>query len=932
VTTPTAPASLPVIKALLDEAARKHFTGGVLGVRAVPEWSDAAQFEHNGVAVRVVVCPSALAVREALTERTPHQWLVVLTDRDEKELGLGITAHLTWQRLRRPDPWAAVQDRFSATLVDHRLVSGPHARELATGLLAATPPTGWPPARAGLLTADHVFGALASHRMGLGQIAEQPDLAAVLHWSARPDAAPVIANLRVTAGDPLVEALLAWLTERCGGCGQALGPLLREGRPGDAVPLGLIARVIAGFDPGSGPRALFAREVGRHLAHQVLLAWAADAEAATRDLVAGDQDAAARVLARAESLLDRVEAGSLAAHSTVLRSGLTSRLAALGQLLHRCADRAATRARGGAGPDAPLADAALLPEIEDRRVEVEAHALHDHPDEVRVPRALAAVRLVRWLAQAVPPAAGGLGALVARHRDEDAWVDRAVADVWAGVHDEALAQGLRAVLGAVRLRRAAHDVAFGRALAAHEERGDPAPTGAGYLEDLLATTVLPLARTTPVLLVLADGMSQAVATEIVDDVVRRYDTWLECLPADADRRRVALAPLPSLTAVCRASFFTGELTVGEQQVEHDGLAALAKSHAVTARLFHKLALDRSGGGYALAHEVRAAVDDVTGTAVVACVLNSIDDALDRSDPGGTDWTADTVKHLRPLLDRARRAGRIVVLTGDHGHVVERREGRLKPEAGMSSNRSRPYAGGDRLDDSEVRIRGRRVLLHDGDAVLAVDEWLRYGPVKAGYHGGASPAEVVVPVSVLAPGEAPPGWRLAPPQSPAWWRGPVSEQALPSGQIASPGWAPGPATSRRPAEGRQESTSAPGGEVLTLFDAASRPVATTPVAGFETSVLTSAIYRQQRDRAARVAVNDEQVGRLLSALLTAPAHRLDPESAAAALGVAAIQLPGALSQVQRLLNVEQYPVLRRDPDGATIVLDVTLLREQFEVGR
>ena len=38
-------------------------------------------------------------------------------------------------------------------------------------------------------------------------------------------------------------------------------------------------------------------------------------------------------------------------------------------------------------------------------------------------------------------------------------------------------------------------------------------------------------------------------------------------------------------------------------------------------------------------------------------------------------------------------------------------------------------------------------------MLAVDETLRYGPLKAGYHGGAAPAEAVVPVVVLAPGGA-----------------------------------------------------------------------------------------------------------------------------------------------------------------------------------
>ena len=103
-------------------------------------------------------------------------------------------------------------------------------------------------------------------------------------------------------------------------------------------------------------------------------------------------------------------------------------------------------------------------------------------------------------------------------------------------------------------------------------------------------------------------------------------------------------------------------------------------------------------------------------------------------------------------------------------------------------------------------------------------------------------------------------------------------------------------------------------------------------GIEAAVIGCAIYREQRNRASRVAITDEQVGKLLTALLAAPAHRLDPESAAAALGVAAIQLTGALSQVQRLLNVEQYPVLSRDADGATVVLDAGLLREQFEVGR
>jgi hypothetical protein len=113
------------------------------------------------------------------------------------------------------------------------------------------------------------------------------------------------------------------------------------------------------------------------------------------------------------------------------------------------------------------------------------------------------------------------------------------------------------------------------------------------------------------------------------------------------------------------------------------------------------------------------------------VLNTIDDALDRSDPGGTEWGADAVKHLAPLLDRARHAGRIVVLTADHGHIVERRQGTQRAYASISSGRSR--AAIEPGADGEVLVTGRRVLLHEGRAVLAVDEHLRYGPLKAGYH-------------------------------------------------------------------------------------------------------------------------------------------------------------------------------------------------------
>ena len=277
-------------------------------------------------------------------------------------------------------------------------------------------------------------------------------------------------------------------------------------------------------------------------------------------------------------------------------------------------------------------------------------------------------------------------------------------------------------------------------------------------------------------------------------------------------------------------------------------------------------------------------------------------------PAGIAWGTDTVKHLAPLLDRARHAGRIVILTADHGHVIERRQGSQRQYPGISSGRSRaaaPPAG-----DGEVLVTGRRVLLHDGTAVLAVDENLRYGPMKSGYHGGASPAEVVVPVTVLVPGAVPAGaaenLRLAPPQEPAWWLDPVTAQ--PEGRDGSPR-VDGPcaicgARSSTARARHRTPRKRPGETMPTLFDeldtdaptsAQDAPVTRSPSAVKEqppaptaaetTSAAASCDPRStRRRRRSRAGYRSPTIRSraLLTALLAAPSRRLAPAAAATAL--------------------------------------------------
>ena len=242
-------ATLPVLRALLDQARRKDYACGVLGVRARPEWTGTPTFTHADVPVRVVPCVSALAVREALLERVRDEWLVVLTDRPDDDLGAGILSHLVWQRLRTPDPWDAVRLRFAATGIDPALTGTADDREIAIGLLMAAPPSGWPPAPGGVLTRDHALGAVAAAHLGLTD--PVVDATSVLAWTADPAVVARIADLRAVAGDGLAGAVLDWAAGRAGIAGQPLLHLLRAGEARDAVPLGLVTGLLSRLRPGT---------------------------------------------------------------------------------------------------------------------------------------------------------------------------------------------------------------------------------------------------------------------------------------------------------------------------------------------------------------------------------------------------------------------------------------------------------------------------------------------------------------------------------------------------------------------------------------------------------------------------------------------------------------------------------------------------------
>ena len=152
--------------------------------------------------------------------------------------------------------------------------------------------------------------------------------------------------------------------------------------------------------------------------------------------------------------------------------------------------------------------------------------------------------------------------------------------------------------------------------------------------------------------------------------------------------------------------------------------------------------------------------------MVGAVLNAVDDHLAKSGQMQLAWRFDSVRLLPALLMEAHAAGRAVVLTSDHGHVLEAGGVKL-PGDGEGRWRSAAASATAR----EIEIGGARVRAATGleRIVLPWSETVRYGSKRNGYHGGVSLQEAVVPVGVyVGPGETLDGWEPAPASYPPWW--------------------------------------------------------------------------------------------------------------------------------------------------------------------
>lgn len=861
-------------------AREKQPSAPALALRARPEWAGETEFEIDRTRVRVVPAVSALAVRAALLDRMDDELLVVLTDCDETDLGTGLLTYFSGNRVVSVEPWEVVRTHFRADALDPALVR--EGRRIAEALLEHAPPGGWPPVPGGLLTRDRALRGLAAQLLGVEP--DDLDATGLLQWTTH--SADVV-RYRALPAD-LRRAMADWLGEVAGRVAGMVMACVDSGSGTDAIPLGLLAGLLWTDGPlGEGARArldtLFLG--GRTPSAAEARAWSEAALSWIERVLAGsDRPEAQRVLARAEQLARDVRAEAFVVRSDLLPAALEARLR----------DFAASVSTALARPG-PI----TLTDAEKALRRAGQHRLAHLDAGYRV--AVDAMRALRWLStpDTVPAT---LAAALHRHVTEDGWVDRARLRLWVGVSDPVAAEAYRRLHTALDARRTNHDERFARLLATNTAE-NAAPGAMLRVEDVLSRVVRPLLDAgRRVLLVVVDGMGIAASTTLVESVTE--GTWWELTPGGGPRVGV-LAALPTVTEVSRSSLLSGRLVRGGQPEERAGLAAAFGPDSV---LFHKAELmSRSGSGEALSRTVTDALAD-PGRRLVAAVVNTIDDALDRSDPAATDWTRDTVRLVGHLLDQA--GDRVVVLLSDHGHVVDRgADATFRSHPDATTGRWRPAT--TPASDGEVPVTGPRVLLGGGSVVLPWREDIRYGPRKAGYHGGASPAEAVIPLTVLTRGDDTtiPGWSAAPVASPAWWRGPVLT-ALDTVSDTGDG---------------------------TLFDLRPAAESAATSAGPDRPPLVTALLaapRYRRNRKLKLAsqptLPDERVAALLTALLAA-GGRTRMDALAAAAGVPPQRIASTVTVLRRLLSVEGYQSVTVDSDGQTVELDERMLRDQFDLG-
>ena len=863
---------------------------GAVAIRADTAWNGPERVEIDGVVHRVSFCRSDLEVRNLLRGgREDGVPVVALCPFETGALAGDVLARLVKRRIHSPQASEQLAGLFEVIRVDPRVNS---SRELVNALVENAPSDGYPPVATGFLDLQTAWTELINRLLEDRSVVTR--VGRLFEWSVH---LGFVRRLEAQSG-ALRAAFFKWAAENVDVTYGWAEHLVATKRTRDLLPVGLLFDLLLRPDlkGHADIKAAWVRMESWFGGHSIELgaakAWANTARATLAHLrqQTGAVSSVTQLLTRLDDLLSELRIGDLAILSEHSPNGFELRI-------QRFAKDLAAAAKQGAVPEREL------PKLTASLGNLSGHLLaSDHRQ--RVMRCEMAFRLARSLGVTLFPSSGAsLDKMVESYTVGGGFLDWARSIVQEGDSDAALNKAFSALLSRVDTVCGTFEADFATRVAEWHQIGGPLNTGFLPIESTLDRLVGPIAAKVPTLLLVMDGMSMAVFRELIGDLTER-GKWLETLPEQLEVPCALLATVPSVTEISRRALFRGELrpeaTPGENAAfdSNDRLHA-AVGGALKPRLFLKGDL-QEGSEAGLSEELKDTLSSKR-CRLVAVVLNAIDDHLSGSDQVTPRWDLDYIRHLRELLQLAAEAGRVIVFTSDHGHLLERKT-TLKSGVGRGGDRYRLEGGP--VAEGEIALQGRRIrdALGESAVTAAWSRDLRYASKKRGYHGGVSPQELVVPLAILRHLKNDmPGWSDVTPAPfrPDWWS--LTERAFPVLETA-----PVRSLPRQP-------------------DLFSRPVATGETKMWIPKLLGGAVYSEASKRGVRGVPPAAEVQRFLE-LLSERNGTMPRETLADGLKLPLVRLDGFVHNMARIFNIDGYEAV--SAEGGSVLLNVPVLKKQF----
>ncbi len=845
-------------------------------------------------------CQSDLQVREALLRlEVEQQPYILLCNFDPAHLADDVLARLAKRRVFHAQASEVLAELFGARIIDPRVLA---CKPLVEALTTKAPNDGYKPVSGGSLDLQTAWLAL------LETVFEQrwdgPSLTRILGWSL--DEQRLRTFRELSSG--LREAMAEWFVRSRGEAARFMLTAVESGVGQELLPLGLLAGLL--FQPqcrGTPDAQVALGRLERYFNHREIdeasaTAWTSAAEEFLQERAVADRSSLRPLLVALDQLLEQTRVASLARFSKFSPIGLENRFEAMGATL-----AGALNARNSEALQ--TAFAALK--------EVETHFLVSE-NAARIRRIEMALRLLAWRQTSeISAAQTSLSQLSDYYLKDGGFVDWARDNLEESDPVGSLREAYQEILRQVDLRFGAFEQAFVTSLQRWFDDGSPASAQLP-IEDVLGEVVCPAVREHPVLLLVLDGMSVAAFRQLLDDLVRR--DWVELSHPRIGFPNPVAAALPSITEISRWALLSGRLAEDRRSTEKVEFSRNQRLLEVLGsqskpQLFVKTDLT-AAGQLGLAPEVQTAILNRRNR-VVAVVVNAMDDLLAAGDQVAVSWGIDTIRPLRELLHSARDSERVVFITSDHGHVLDRNSRQLRTDVPDAGDRYRAPRGP--LNEAEREFKGRRVQQAMGAAsvVCLTKRDFRYQAKKRGYHGGACVQEVVIPLAALrhVGTPLPEGWQDLPPFQPAWW-----DIRQPKGE--TPVLPPRPVTPAPPARTK------PLGELDLFAQPTTEQVRAT--GDWLTALLASELYCEQMRRAARMPKLQDEVPRLLRVLQTRGGSMLRP-ALAQELGLPLFRIDGLVQNAGRVLNLDGYEVIAYDRAAETVTLNLELLKSQFGIG-